>query len=158
MRKSFFLSLFLIFSSFYFAAGQEDAVWSPLAKAAVQKDVVWPPLAKAAGQTPVPEVVQQADLLSWDFGKVKTGQILEHTFVYKNESKSAVKILSTSTSCGCTVSAIKKKKLLPGDSSDIDITLNSKGYIGLVKQFIYLSTDDPGDPIVRFEINAEVEK
>ena len=110
------------------------------------------------GQVLSSEVAAQTNLRSWDFGKVKAGQILKHSFVYQNESEAVVKLKSTSTSCGCTVSAIMNKKLLPGDSSDIDITFNSKGYNGLVKQFIYLNTDSRKVPIVRFEINAEVEK
>lgn len=130
MRKLFFVSLFLIFSFFCFADAQ---ILSP-------KESV------------------QTNLRSWDFGKVKAGQILEHTFVYKNESEAVVELISTNTSCGCAVSAIKNKKLLPGDSSDIDVTFNSKGYNGQVKQFVYLNTDNLADPIVRFEINAEVEK
>jgi len=130
MRKLFFVSLFLIFSFFCFADAQ-----ILLSNESVQ-----------------------TNLRSWDFGKVKVGQILKHTFVYKNESEVVVELISTNTSCGCTVSAIKNKKLLPGDSSDIDVTFNSKGYNGQVKQFVYLNTDNLADPIVRFEINAEVEK
>ncbi len=144
MKKLFFLSLFLIFNSFCFAAGQ--------------KDVVWHPLAKAAGQIPDSTESVQVNSRSWDFGKVKAGQILEHTFIYKNESEGVVELISSNTSCGCTVSAIKNKKLLPGDSSDIDVTFNSKNYNGEVKQFIYLNTDNQAEPIVRFDIKAIVEK
>ncbi|MDD5097256.1 MAG: DUF1573 domain-containing protein [Candidatus Omnitrophica bacterium] len=144
MRKLFFLSLFLIFNTYCFAAGQKDAVW--------------PPLAKAAGSVPVAQESVQINPRSWDFGKAKAGEILEHTFVYKNESKTVVELISASTSCGCTVSAIKKKTLLPGDSSDIAVTFNSKNYSGEVKQFIYLNTTNPAESVVRFDIKAIVEK
>ena len=130
MSKLICLFLFLIFSSFNFVANQT----------------------LASG------VSAQINLRSWDFGKVKAGQILKHTFVYKNETKKTIELKNTNTSCGCTVSAIKNKRLLPGDSSGIDVIFNSKGYNGDVRQFVYLNTDNQIDPIVRFDIKAEVEK
>ena len=87
--------------------------------------------------------------ITWDFGQVKAGEVARHVFVLKNEFRKELDIKDVSTSCGCTGSQVKKKKLLPGESTDIEVTFNSKGYLGAVKQFVYLFTDnfqEPGVP------------
>ncbi len=94
----------------------------------------------------------------WDFGKVKQGQVLKHDFLFKNETKDVLKIISINTSCGCTTSKPDKKSLKPNESSAINVTFNSKGYSGEVKQFIYVNTDNADLPVVRFVIKSEVIK
>jgi hypothetical protein len=92
----------------------------------------------------------------WDFGTAKTGAVLEHTFLLANDSALDLKIKDTTTSCGCTVSEIKKKQLKPGESTTISIKLDTKGYSGPVKQFVYVNTDSIEKPIMRFSVKANV--
>lgn len=92
----------------------------------------------------------------WDFGKVQQGQVLKHDFLLKNETKDVLKIISINTSCGCTASQSDKKSLKPDESTAINVTFNSKEYSGEVKQFIYVQTDNPDFPVVKFIIKAEV--
>ncbi len=94
----------------------------------------------------------------WDFGKVKQGQILKHDFVFKNETGSILKITGVNTSCGCTVSQADKKSLNPGESTTISVSFKSEGYLGEVKQFVYVNTDNADLPIIKFVIKAEVLK
>lgn len=94
----------------------------------------------------------------WDFGKVKQGQILKHDFLLKNKTKNVLKIISINTSCGCTASGADKKILVPHDSAKINVTFNSGGYSGEVKQFVYVNTDNVDQPVVKFIIKSEVVK
>lgn len=94
----------------------------------------------------------------WDFGKVKENQILKHAFVLKNDSAKPLKIKEVNTSCGCTASEAKKSDLLPGESTLIEVSFDSKGYSGETKQFIYVHTDSLENPIIRFIIKADVAK
>jgi hypothetical protein len=100
----------------------------------------------------------QSDPYTWDFGKLKHGEVAAHSFTLKNNSKKALKITAVNTSCGCTVSEVKKKVLLPGESTPVEIKFNSKGYSGAVKQFIYVVTDDIDNLVIRFIIKAHVVK
>jgi len=93
---------------------------------------------------------------SWDFGTVKNGQILKHDFVLKNNSDRIVAIKSVSTSCGCTVSEVKKKILSPGEETVLAVIFKSAGYQGTVQQSVYVATDRAGASIERFVIKAHV--
>jgi hypothetical protein len=94
----------------------------------------------------------------WDFGKVKENIVLEHEFVFKNESEAVINIKDVNTSCGCTISEVKQKKLSPGESTVIGVKFNSKDYSGPVTQYVYMNTDSLDNPIVRYIIKAEVIK
>ena len=98
------------------------------------------------------------DNFSWNFGKVKEGQRLEHDFLLKNETDKTLNIKDINTSCGGTASNIEKKTILPQESVKIEVQFNSKGYLGPVKQFVYVNTDNLDNPVVRFIIEAQVEK
>ncbi len=108
--------------------------------------------AEITGQTEI------ADPYSWDFGQAKEGEVLKHTFVLKNESEKTLTIKDVNTSCGCTASKVEKKILLPGESTEIEVQFNSKGYSGLTQQYVYVHTDSLDKPILRFIIKAEVIK
>ncbi len=100
----------------------------------------------------------QADLFNFDFGKVRQGEVLRHTFTLRNDSSKVLNIKDINTSCGCTASKISKKKLAPKESTTIEVVFNTKGYSGIVTQFIYVNTDNLDNPIIRFTIKTEVKK
>lgn len=95
---------------------------------------------------------------AWDFGQVKQGEVVSHTFSLKNESDKTLNITGLNTSCGCTVSQIEREVLLAGESTELEVKFNSKDYSGTVQQFAYVNTDDLDKPVIRFIIKAEVVK
>jgi len=92
----------------------------------------------------------------WDFQEVPQGEIVTHDFILKNESQDTLNIKEVTTSCGCTVSKVKNKTLFPNEETAIEVKFDSKGYWGKVQQFVYVHTDSPGRPIVRYIIKANV--
>lgn len=116
--------------------------------------------------------IQIGDPYSWDFGRVEAGKILKHDFILKNESRQTLNIKDINTSCGCTVSKVKKKILSPGESTLIEVQFNTKDYAGTTQQFIYVHTDSLDastaldingksnrtidNPIVRYIIKADI--
>lgn len=92
----------------------------------------------------------------WDFGKVKAGQKLEHTFSYKNETGKLLTIKDLDTSCGCTASTISSTKRRPGEYAQIKVSFNSSSYRGKTQQTVYMHTDNAELAVVRFIISAEV--
>ncbi len=117
------------------------------------------PLFSVIAQTP--EEDDEAGIDSsrvWDFGEVKEGEILEHVFKLKNDSPQALNVTNVSTSCGCTVSEIAKKTLAPDEETEIKVKFNTKGYKGKTKQFVFVMTESPDNPIMQFMIKANVQK
>lgn len=102
--------------------------------------------------------MQRQNPYSWDFGRVEEGAVLKHNFVLKNESANTLNIKDVNTSCGCTVSKVEKKALMPGESTLIKVQFDTKGYAGKTQQYTYVNTDSLDNPIVRFIIKADVVK
>ncbi|MFA5090742.1 MAG: DUF1573 domain-containing protein [Candidatus Omnitrophota bacterium] len=101
---------------------------------------------------------EEAEIYYWDFGKVKTGVILSHDFIVRNNSQHVMHIKEITTSCGCAVPEIAKKVLSPGESTSMAVNFNTAGYTGESKQYVYVNTDSPDNPILRFTIRAEMSK
>ena len=112
----------------------------------------------AQQQAAAPEAAAPAEENAWDFGKVQEVQVLTHNFVLKNKGQKVLNIKEVNTSCGCTVSTVKKKQLAPQEETTIEVKFKAKGYSGPTKQFIYVHTDDLDKPVIRFVIRANVEK
>jgi hypothetical protein len=97
-----------------------------------------------------------ADPFTWDFGKVEEKTVLSHEFILKNNGTKTLNITGTHSSCGCTVSEVKNKVLQPNESTTIGVKFNTKGYYGPVSQFVYVNTDDPINPVMKFTVKADV--
>ncbi len=93
---------------------------------------------------------------TWDFGQVHKDEILKHTFILTNDSNVTLTINNVQATCGCTTSEVKKKILLAGESTELEVKLKTKGYVGEVKQYIFVYTDSLDNPILRFIIKAYV--
>lgn len=101
---------------------------------------------------------QKSDPYTWDFGRAKEGEVLKHGFTFRNEGKSVLTIKEINTSCGCTLSEVKKKTLQPGEATTIEVQFKSKGYSGPSQQFVYVHTDALDNPILRYIIKADLNK
>ncbi len=95
---------------------------------------------------------------TWDFGRIKQGEVAKHVFVYKNDSRVDLNIKDTNASCGCAVSKVDKEKLRPGEKANLEVAFDSHGYSGEVRQFVYMNTDSRDNPVIKFTIKADVVK
>ena len=66
----------------------------------------------------------------YNFGTIKEGDIIEHTFRFTNNGTEDLLIKSTSASCGCTVPEHTKTPVPPGGKGEIKVKYNSKGKSG----------------------------
>ena len=94
---------------------------------------------------------------TWDFGKVKQGASLTYEFSFKNDGGTKLNIKNVETSCGCTAALVSANTVDPGQEGKIKVTFNAGGYSGPVAKYIYVDTDDPGQPRVQLKITADVE-
>jgi len=83
---------------------------------------------------------------SYDFGDIKQGEKVSHTFVLSNGGGDLLKISDVKASCGCTAAAPEKKELAPGESTNLIVTFNSAGRMGKQSKTIRIYSNDPENP------------
>jgi hypothetical protein len=94
---------------------------------------------------------------TWDLGEVKKGESITRAFVFKNDAAKTITVASIQTSCGCTGSEIKDKTLASGQTTDVTVKFDSKGYnAGGLEQFIYINTDDTENPVIKYTVKVAV--
>ncbi|MCX6577490.1 MAG: DUF1573 domain-containing protein [Candidatus Aminicenantes bacterium] len=101
-----------------------------------------------------PKIVFKED--THDFGKVKQGNNLTHEFVFKNDGDDMLTIKNVETSCGCTAALVSNKKVEPGKTGKIKVSLDTRGYAGEVVKFVYVESDDPVQPKIQLKITAAI--
>jgi len=66
----------------------------------------------------------------YNFGDVKEGESVKHSFRFKNTGTIPLLISKTDVSCGCTVPTFSKEPVAPGAEGTIEVQYNSKGHPG----------------------------
>ena len=94
---------------------------------------------------------------SWDFGKVKEGQVKTHVFVFDNTGDAPLLIKRVRTSCGCAAALISEKEVEPGKKGEIKVSLNTRSYEGNIAKYVYVETNDRSQPVTQLQISATVE-
>ncbi|MBP7056017.1 MAG: DUF1573 domain-containing protein [Candidatus Omnitrophica bacterium] len=98
----------------------------------------------------------QSDPNFYDFGKVKEGDIIKHTFILKNKEDKPVNIVGVNTSCACTSSKVDVKTLAAGQEVPVELEFDTKGYPGVRKRQLFVHTDSVANPLIIFEVQADV--
>lgn len=89
------------------------------------------------------------EAITYDFGKIKEGQKINHSFKFTNTGKSPLIITNATASCGCTTPVWPKNPVLPGDTGSIAVTFNSAGKSGLQdKQIKITANSQPAESMV----------
>ncbi len=91
-----------------------------------------------------------------DFGKIKQGEVVNHTFKFTNTGKEPLVIENASASCGCTVPEWTRQPVAPGQTGEIKVEFNSTGKYGQQAPVVTIRANtDPN--IVRVSMKGEVE-
>ncbi|MBN2408109.1 MAG: DUF1573 domain-containing protein [Candidatus Aminicenantes bacterium] len=94
---------------------------------------------------------------SWDFGKVKQGDLLSHEFVFKNEGNDTLIIQKVTTTCGCTAALLSAEKIPPGKEGKIEVKFDTRGYGGRVSKLLYMDSNDPKQARRQLQVTAHIE-
>ena len=81
------------------------------------------------------------ELSSYDFGKLKKGDIAKHTFALKNTGNKSLTITTIESSCGCTTPSFNNQPILPGETSMLEVELNTSTLIGKQVKSITIISD-----------------
>jgi hypothetical protein len=84
----------------------------------------------------MPKTVISFQETKHNFGTIKEGQVVRHSYRFKNEGTNPLFITKAVASCGCTVPSYPKEPIAPGAEGDIVVEFNSKNRIGHQKKNI----------------------
>ena len=82
---------------------------------------------------------------SIDFGSIKQGDKVEHTFVFQNTGDTPLVISNVAVTCGCTAPNWPKEPIAPGKSGELKVVFNSAGKMGAQNSvvMIYSNASEP---------------
>lgn len=95
---------------------------------------------------------------AFDFGEVKSGDKVNHTFKVSNNGKSPLILRKVKASCGCTASQPDKTTILPGETANIAVSFDTRGRNGRQNQSITVYSNDPRKSTMLLRISASVLK
>ncbi|MBS4036451.1 MAG: DUF1573 domain-containing protein [Ignavibacterium sp.] len=92
-----------------------------------------------------------------NFGKVKEGQVYQHTFSFSNNGSRLLNIKDVKSSCGCAVASISQKELKPGESATLKVELDTAKRKGRMSRTLTVISNDPETPNTILTLYAEIE-
>jgi hypothetical protein len=97
----------------------------------------------------------QFDQTVYDFGKTSQVEKVTGTFTFKNAGDGVLKMNKPTTSCGCTVAALKSDVLQPGEKGELAFTMNLGTTKATLQKIITVTSNDPQTPSIQLTIKAE---
>jgi hypothetical protein len=92
-----------------------------------------------------------------DFGEIVPETHQKGEFKFTNTGKAPLKILNVKPCCGTTIKGVEDGQVYaPGKSGVLEVDYPSTAQPGPVKKYIYLTTNDPAQPIVTLTFKAEI--
>ena len=114
-------------------------VWASLALIVVTALVLsGTGLAQKKKTGPVMEIEPEA----FDFGGVQQDQKLVHQFTVNNVGTENLEIRHISTSCGCTAAVTKDRVVRPGESTTLEVVLETRKYKGVIDKSVAVASND----------------
>ncbi len=91
----------------------------------------------------LPKIQFEKDAAGLDFGDLTEGQVVEHTFKFKNEGEFPLIINNVTASCGCTIPQWPHDPIGPNEQNAIKVRFNTKGKRGPQSKTVtvYANTD-----------------
>jgi Protein of unknown function (DUF1573) len=88
-----------------------------------------------------------------DFGEISEGEVVNHTYKFKNEGPMPLEIIAINVSCGCTVAEKPEKPIGAGKEGEIKIAFNSSGKVGInTKNVTVLSNASNASETLTFDV------
>jgi len=96
--------------------------------------------------------------LAYDFGKVSSGELVKHTFVFTNIGTATLEIKEVRPGCGCTTAGTWDKEVEPGKTGSIPLQFNSANFGGIVMKQATVTCNDLSQSNVVLQIKGTVWK
>lgn len=103
-------------------------------------------------ENPQPRIVSDEPVMN--YGEVDNNQVIEHTFVVRNDGDALLEISRVRPACGCTVANISSQRLAPGESAEITTRLNLQGRTGRQRKTMAVDSNDPNTPTLTLTMDG----
>ena len=87
------------------------------------------------------EAVIEFEEETFDFGEIKQGEKVVHTFWFKNTGTADLLIAEVVPSCGCTIPTYDKNPIAPDEKGKIKVRFNSSGRNGMQYKTIKVNSN-----------------
>ena len=77
----------------------------------------------------------------YDFGTVTEGEVVEHTFKFKNVGEVPLVVQNASASCGCTVPSKPDKPIPVGETGEIKVRFDSDNRVGTQNKTVTITAN-----------------
>jgi hypothetical protein len=94
----------------------------------------------------------------FEFGEIPEGQKVDYVFKIMNKGKKDLLIRSTKASCGCTAANTGSNMIQPGGSTDLKVSFDSQGKVGMQTKTITVISNDPNQSMVTLQVTGTVKK
>lgn len=103
-------------------------------------------LAAKAKANPLTTVVLNGS--HYDFGKIKKGDKVEHTYEISNTGDKPLIISAVKPGCGCTAPTYTKEPIMPGQKGKVTLSFDSSSFDGMVHKEAEVFANVDRTPIV----------
>ena len=105
----------------------------------------------------VPIIAVQEE--QWDFGEISVKEIPSHNFLVKNDGNGLLIIKRIWVACeSCVDVNISKKEILPQESAELKVSINSLNMRGHFTKRIYIKSNDPDHPQISVTVSGFIKK
>lgn len=94
----------------------------------------------------------------YDFGRLKSGEVVKHDFVFTNIGTAPLEIRNVHVSCGCTTAGEWARLIQPGQTGSIPIQFHSANLAGPVAKSVTVLCNDTNQQMVYLQIKGTVWK
>jgi hypothetical protein len=112
-------------------------------------------IAKPAVSSSPPTIT--LDRNSFNFGKVEEGIEVKHNFVVKNTGGRPLRIYDAYSTCGCTIPKLTRYLLKPGESTTLQIVVDTAMKQNAVTKEVFISSNDPQRRIASLSLTLDVQ-
>jgi hypothetical protein len=115
------------------------------------------PNAVAASVPSGPTTTMQFMEEEYNFGTINQGDVVSHTFKFKNTGSEPLIITDAKATCGCTVPKKPNEPIAPGETGEIVVEFNSAGKTGAqTKQVTVTANTNPPQSFIRIVSDIKV--
>ena len=95
----------------------------------------------------------------FDFGEIAQGDVVKHSFKFKNTGEAPLVISDIKTTCGCTTPQYTKDPVAPGESGEILVQFNSAGKAGVINKRVTIYANvEGGTDMISIKCLIDTEK
>lgn len=102
----------------------------------------------------IPHIV--FDHYNHDFGHLKRGKVLYHTFILENTGGEPLYVYSVEPPKGISVVDYPQVPVLPNEKSIIRLKINTRGRVGVQHNSVFVKTNDPDSPLIILGLHGSV--